>query len=217
MTRGRPTPGAAGADAPAGGGPPRPAEVVDLSSRRKPSPADQPLEALLARFGTRLRSLVAQHCRADQGLDPDDVEQEVRIRLWRALQRDRNAVLPASYIQRVVVSTVIDQLRRIQARPSEPLPEFEEADDPGLAGLVAPDALASASERQRLDLLARCLAGLPERRRLPVELALQGFTPQEMAEVTGLSPESARKLAERGMKEVRERLARYGIQGDDHD
>ena len=217
MSRGRATPGAAGPDSPADSGSPRPAEVVDLASRRRqPGPAEQPLEALLAGFGARLRSLVAQHCRADQGLDPDDVEQEVRIRLWRALERDRNAVLPASYIQRVVVSTVIDQLRRSQARPSEPLPELEDADDPGLGGLVAQDALASASERQRLDLLARCLAGLPERRRVPVELALQGFTPQEMAEVTGLSPESARKLAERGMKDVRERLARYGIQGDDH-
>src|SRR5690606_35056733 len=186
------------------------------SRRRQPGPAEQPLEALLARFGARLRSLVAQHCRADQGLDADDVEQEVRIRLWRALERDRHAVLPASYIQRVVVSTVIDQLRRIQARPREPLPEVEDAEDPGRDGLVVQDALANASERQRLDLLARCLAALPERRRLPVELVLQGFTAQEMAAVTGLSPEAVRKLAERGMKDLRERLARHGIHGDDN-
>lgn len=220
MTRERPT-GGAGAAAPGAGDgvsagtETRGATVVQLASRRPPTDAAQSLEALLARFGSRLRSLVAQHCRSDQGLDADDVEQEVRIRLWRALERDRNAVFPASYLQRVVVSTVIDQLRRIQARPSEPLPEVEEAGTAGLAELVAPDALASASDRQRMDLLARGLEGLPERRRTAVELSLQGFTPQEVGELTGMSAEAARKLAERGMKDLQARLRRYGIDGDD--
>lgn len=187
------------------------ADVVQFASRRAP----EPIDVLLARFGARVRTLVATHCRADQGLDADDVEQEVRIRLWKALERDRNAVLPASYIQRVVVSTVIDQLRRARARPSEPLPEYEDGEGEASIDTVAPDAEASASEREHVELLARCLDGLPERRRVPVEMHLQGFTPQEIAALTGLSADAARKLAERGLKDIRARMRLYGIAGDD--
>jgi len=187
------------------------AEVVQIASRRAP----EPIDVLLARFGARVRAQVSAHCRADQGLDADDVEQEVRIRLWKALERDRNAVLPASYIQRVVVSTVIDQLRRVRARPSEPMPEFDEGEGAASIDSVAPDAEASASERQQVELLGRCLDGLPQRRRQAVELHLQGFTPQEAAGLTGMSAEAVRKLAERGLKDVRARMRLYGIAGDD--
>jgi len=193
--------------------PPATASVVQIASRR----AAEPIDVLLARFGARVRSLVLTHCRADQGLDADDVEQEVRIRLWRVLERDRNAVLPASYIQRVVVSTVIDQLRRARARPTELLPEGDDAEYAAHLDSVAPDAEDSASERQHIELLARCLQGLPERRRTPVEMHLQGFTPQEIAQLTGMSADAARKLAERGLKEVRARMRLYGIAGNDHD
>ena len=210
-------PGHGDPDDPAGGELPgaaaRPlAAVAALGGRR----AAEPLEALLVRFGARVRTLVATHCRADQGLDPDDVEQEVRIRLWRALERDRNAVFPASYIQRVVVSTVIDQLRRLKARPLEALPEDDDGEPLDSPDLVAADAEASASDRQRVELLGRCLAALPERRRAAVELHLQGYGPVEIAELTGLSVDAGRKLAERGLKDLREHMLRYGVEGDEH-
>ena len=74
-------------------------------------PVDAALEALLSRYARRLRQQIESHRLSDHGIDADDIEQEVRIRLWRALERDPNAVLPASYIQRVVVSVLVDEVR----------------------------------------------------------------------------------------------------------
>ena len=165
---------------------------------------DDPFNALIARFGSRVRALVIQHCRSGQGLDADDVEQEVRIRLWKTVQRDRNAVLPASYIQRVVVSTVIDSLRRHQARPMESIEDSGDETSWDLEPEAGPQQLAS--QRQQLDRLQQGLAALPSRRRQLVQLHLQGFGPSEAGELLGLSADAARKLMERGMKELRERM-----------
>ena len=184
-------------------------EVISLAAPR----ADDPFNALIARFGARVRSLVQQHCSGNQGLDADDVEQEVRIRLWKCLQRDRNAVLPASYIQRVVVSTVIDAVRRAQARPMDSIEDAGDESSWDLPEEAGPQR--QASRQQQMAALRQALAELPERRRRLVELNLQGFGPSEVGELVGLSADAARKLMERGMKCLRERLEALAMELND--
>ena len=59
--------------------------------------------------------------------------------------------------------------------------------------------------------LARCLAEIPERRRLPITLHLQGFQLQEIADLAGIpSAEAARKLVSRGLEELKIRLREMG-------
>src|SRR5262249_23736799 len=86
----------------------------------------QRLHQLLADYGSKVRVLVEGHGLGQYGIDPADIEQEVRIRLWKALERDRNAAFHTSFIQRVVLTTVIDAIRAANARPVEPLPETAE-------------------------------------------------------------------------------------------
>ena len=124
------------------------------------SSAQARLKQLLARHGSRLRALVLRHCSSNQGLDPDDIEQEVHIRLWRAVERETNPALPASYIQRVVVTTVIDALRRNRPEQTLPLPEpGQEAGVEALLEQVGP--VRSASDRQRMDMVQAAIQALP--------------------------------------------------------
>jgi RNA polymerase sigma-70 factor (ECF subfamily) len=168
------------------------------------------LHALLRDFGARLRALVDQHCARLPGVDPDDVAQEVQIRLWRALERDRNAVLHASYIQKVVVSTVIDARRRVLARPGDSLDGDPGAEQPAaLVDQAGPER--RARQEQQVALLAQCLTRLPERRRAAVGLHLQGFMPQEIGSLMQVSAEAARKLVERGLEELKPMLHEVGL------
>ncbi|WP_313912652.1 RNA polymerase sigma factor [Tahibacter sp.] len=172
-------------------------------------PNHERLERLLADYGAKLRALVATHGLARHGIDADDVEQEVRIRLWRAIERDRSAAFHASYIQRVVASTVIDALRRAQVRATEPLPEeSEDGFQPFPDRNLGPEERASG--HQHVEKLRSCLNALPERRRLPISLHLQGFALQEIADIVGTSAEAARKLVSRGMDELKDRLREVG-------
>lgn len=167
------------------------------------------LEALFRTYGAKVKALLLTYGLDKHGIDPADVEQEVRIRLWRALERDRSGAFHASYIQRVVASTVIDALRRAEVRAAEPLPD--EDDEPGSIGEspIGPDR--RAGDVEHMQGLARCLAELPERRRLPITLHLQGFALQEIADLAGIaSAEAARKLVSRGLDELKIRLREMG-------
>jgi RNA polymerase sigma-70 factor (ECF subfamily) len=169
------------------------------------------IERVLREFGARLRQAVRRQCGPDSGIDPEDVEQEVRIRLWRALMRDRSEAAHASYIQKVVVSVVVDAFRRARLRATEPLPE--DGSGGGFEGFhdAAADPERQAGSAQAAEVLGQCLAELGGRRRVAVELHLQGHGHVEIAAMLGISDEAVRKLVSRGMEELKELLAARGM------
>lgn len=167
------------------------------------------LKVLLAKHGARLRMLIEVHCSRDQGLDADDIEQEVRIKLWKALESDKNLVAAASYIQKVVVTTVVDAVRRAQVRFAESIEDRDEGTfDASVSGPLRPEA--QAKQNEWAGVLMRSINELPERRRLPVQLALQGFTAEEVARLTGVSVAGAQQLCYRGIEELKTRLRELG-------
>lgn len=176
-------------------------------------PDHRRLEQLLLEHAARVKKLLLRHGLERHGIDPDEIEQEVRIRLWRAIERDRSGAFGASYVQRIVASTVIDALRRARVRPSEPGVD----EDWGLETLQdnAPLPEHSASDDERVRILGRCLAGIPERRRLPITLHLEGFGFREIGDRFGLSEEAARKLVSRGMADLRRKLRECGVETSD--
>ena len=180
-----------------------------------PDPLHTRLEELFRTYGARVRGLLTTYGLDKHGIDPADVEQEVRIRLWHALERDRSGAFHASYVQRVVASTVIDALRRAHVRAAEPLPD--EDDETVEIGETPVSPERRAGDAERMQGLGRCLGEIPQRRRLPITLHLQGFSLQEIADFAGIaSAEAARKLVSRGLEELKIRLRELGY-GDFED
>lgn len=172
-------------------------------------------EELLREYGSRVRALVVSHGLNQHGVDPDDAEQEIHIRLWRAVERDRNGVFHASYIQRIVLSVVVDCIRRAKVRATEPLPGEEE---PALAlvePMVGPEQKARGE--QYLKAVEQCMAEVPRGRRVALALHLQGYTWEEIAAACGVSAEAARKLTTRGMAQLTTRLAELGYSEFDYE
>jgi RNA polymerase sigma-70 factor (ECF subfamily) len=167
------------------------------------------IERQLAEFGPRLRRAVELHCRGRFPVDLDDVEQEVRIRLWRALESDRIGVLAASYVQKVVSSVVIDAGRRAAVRAAEPLPEHEE--DAGPTVRVDDGADRAAMGDEHVAHVLRIIEALPTRRRIPVKLHLQGYSLPEIGALEGVTAEAARKLVTRGIEELKQALRDLGL------
>lgn len=163
----------------------------------------------LADFGGKIKAAVKQHSRGKMALDPDDIEQEVQIRLWRAIESGRIDVLTASYVQKVVVTVVIDATRRFKVRAADRLPE----DETELASLdsVTTGSDQVLSRQQQMSMVLSSIDQLPVRRRLPIKLHLQGFSLQDIADLQGVTVEGARKLVSRGMIELRQRLLELGL------
>ena len=172
--------------------------------------------AVVEEFGRFLRNTIARLCPRDVGLQLDDIEQEARLRLWRALESEREIDDLASYIYRVAATTTIDALRRVKARPEEQLQTAEEAKEVGReAPQPAADPAASpervAEHQEVIRKVERVLAGLPDDRRRAVGLYLRGLSSQEIADLLGWSEPRARNLTYRGLKDLRRQLRDEGI------
>lgn len=181
------------------------------------SGADERFNSVIAEFGTLLRQAVSRACPRDRGIEVADVEQDARIRLWRALQSEREIKDLASYIYKIAVTATIDAVRRTKAKREDPLPGGPTGDDHD-----APIHLASqevspedrAAGRSMARAVATALTRLATRRRRAVGLHLQGLTTSEVGRVLGWSEPKARNLVYRGLKDLRRELKEMGI---DHD
>lgn len=175
------------------------------------------LEDLLRRYGVLLRSVVGRHCPRNLGIQTGDIEQEARVRLWRALEREKELPDPASYIYRIAVTTTIDAVRRVLARREE---QFRDPEDDDFEANVAKMQLVDDAgnrpdvrmdRRELMEILARALGSLADDRRRAVELHLQGLTLPEIADLLSWSESRARNLVYRGLGDLRDALRREGI------
>jgi len=186
-----------------------------MAARTRSSDTDERFERLMDRYAALLRSVVAQHCPRDLGIEAIDVEQEARVRLWRALAREKELTDPASYIYRVAVTTAIDAVRRVVARREDQLrTEAFEDEETTVVNLPAdpaqaPDAITA--RRELMDRVAAAVRSLPENRRRAVELHLQGLSLTEIGELLGWTEAKARNLVYRGLDNLRGTLRREGL------
>lgn len=184
-------------------------EIEGGASPSSPEPKDARFQELLSRYGAFLRRTIARMMSGAGGASFEDVEQDARIELWRALQGERKIAHPTSYIYRVAVTAALRAIRRAKTRRETPLAEEGFDGLPNTASLPDPEDLARGHETLRK--LDSALSRLPENRRLAVSLHLRGMTTEEIGEILGWSEPKARNLVHRGLKDLRRELAAEGI------
>jgi len=184
--------------------------IVPGPNRSEP---DRVLDRLLADYGGFLRAAIRRTCPRSLGIHWDDIEQEARIRLWQALRRDCDIADPQSYLYRVVVTATIDAVRYVRSKREAPLaggvPERGRSTGTRLvpaASALSPEMAAIWEDMLHQTRLA--IASLPENRRRALDLYLQGFTTQEIAELLGWTEPKARNLLHRGLRDLRLRFRR---------
>lgn len=161
---------------------------------------DRDLRRILDRHGRRLRRKLLHLC--PRGVDVDDLEQEVVLRLWRALRRGVEIENLPAFLHRIAATATIDALRRRGTRREEPLAAAEESGSwEPVATEPCPERRARGRETRRR--LRESLDALPENRRRAVALHLQGFTTREIGELLGWTEPKARNLVYRGMATLR--------------
>ncbi|MFW6078155.1 MAG: RNA polymerase sigma factor [Gemmatimonadota bacterium] len=177
---------------------------------RHRDPISTALEDLLSRFGAVVRRAGLRHGLADAEIDA--LVQDVRIRIWRALEHDESiAELPASYVYRTAMSAAVDMIRRRRARREQPLdPAGPPPDaDVAISGRHArPDEAVERDEA--MELLRRALEDLSDSRRPVVRMHLAGYHRSEIAELLGWTEAKTRNLLYRGLADLREALERRG-------
>jgi len=174
---------------------------LDTAVQVNDVPIQRRLREVLDIFAGKVRKLINHYGLNKYGIDPEDVEQEVRIRLWKALERDRHAVFQPAFVKKIVLTTTIDAIRHALARPVEHFADEEESDAIALAdGALGPEQ--RAENLQSLERVETGLAELPQSRRRAVALRWQGYSWNEIATLIGTTSEGARVLSARGLRSL---------------
>ncbi len=188
----------------------------DMSDSSSITEVEARFNAVIEEYGRFLRQAIIQFCPKNLGLQFSDIEQEARLRLWRALRSEREIQNLTSYLYRIAVTTTLDAIRRVKSKREDQLLLAEEDElDPGESHrLVAgPEHYPDLLTERRLILrkVEAALARLPENRRRAVRLHLEGLTKQEIGELLGWTESKARNLVYRGLQDLREQLRAEGV------
>jgi RNA polymerase sigma-70 factor (ECF subfamily) len=145
---------------------------------------------------------IARSYEANRAL-ADELVQDIYLALWEALPRFRGEAAVRTFVVRVAHNRAITHVTKEARRPRAV--ELDEAlPDPG----TTPEKAAQHDEaRSRLE---QAVAQLPLGQRLVVTLALEGFSPEEIAEVLGIGVSAAsvrlhraKTALQQSLKEVR--------------
>jgi len=190
-----------------------------MQERSKLPEIEDQFNAILEKYGAFLRQTIARICPKDLGIQFDDIEQEARLRLWRAIKAEREIHFHGSYIYKIVVSVTINAIHRAKARREEQLrlagDEDEDAAETPTITLTAGAKNSPEVQAEREELLSKveeAMARMPENRRLAVGLHLKGMTTDEIADLMEWSEPKARNLVYRGLKDLRGELRDMGVE-----
>lgn len=153
-------------------------------------------EQLIERYGKLMSSAVRRVCARKNAALVPDVEQEVRLALWRHLERGGEIEHPGAYLYRMALTTALRELRRV--RGERPLEESEPPEvPPPPRGLEPP-------EQSRL--IEQALGTLEPDQSRAVRAYLMGFNHREVATLFGWSESVGRHRIYRGLERLRREL-----------
>ncbi|OGD18229.1 MAG: hypothetical protein A2Y69_14935 [Candidatus Aminicenantes bacterium RBG_13_59_9] len=135
----------------------------------------------------------------------EDIEQEVKLKLWKAAARGKNIENFRSYLWRVVWTTAYDVVEgRTKACSLEMVPDSACTD---FSGSFGSSHRASPASNQEFKLMIdEAVEALPPRRRSAVRLYCLGLNHLQIAQTLSLSESQARHLLYRGINEIKSRL-----------
>jgi RNA polymerase sigma-70 factor (ECF subfamily) len=138
------------------------------------------------------------------------------VRLWKALESEREIENLTSYLYKIAATATIDAVRHALSRNEEQL-QLVGSDNEGgkVIALTAepsksPESLAEKRELMRK--IENAMARLPDNRRRAVGLHLQGLSSREIADVLSWSEPKARNLLYRGLRNLRALLRAEGVE-----
>jgi RNA polymerase sigma factor (sigma-70 family) len=175
------------------------------------NPRDSELEAILGRFASFIKMHLLKYNPGRHGLEVDDLFQEVKIKIWRVLGHERKIHNLASYIRKIVDSTVIDQLRKMKRQEHIYNHEVEKR----ITEQKSRYPLESMREIDLKETIAGALEALLESRRKAVQLYLLNMSLEEIAAFYAWSKDKTRNLLYRGLADLRAKLRQMGIDYED--
>jgi len=165
-------------------------------------------EAIINRFSQFVKIQIQKFNVQKSGIDPDDVLQEVKIKIWKILEDEKKINNYASYIRKIIDSSIIDQLRKLKREKGIFIHEKQK----WISEQKTNYSTDVSSETNAKEIIGEAVNSLIESRRVVVKLFLLNMTIEEIATFLKWSKDKTRNLLYRGLSDLKKRLREKGIE-----
>jgi RNA polymerase sigma-70 factor (ECF subfamily) len=143
-----------------------------------------------------------------------DLAQETFVRVYFAIERYHTAYAFSTYIYRIATNLAISEIRKRKRRRMLSLTGFFQTDEGDVVEFQPRDERRLADETmvddERSRVIAKAIAALPEKYRVPIILRdVDGRSYEEIAEIMELGLGTTKSRINRGRALLREKLRNY--------
>lgn len=164
-------------------------------------------ESVLEKFSRFVKINIQKFNVYKMGIDPEDISQEVKIKIWKILEDEKKIKNLTSYIRKVVDSSVIDKLRKIKREKIIYIYEkhkwISEQKSNYLNSILKDD--------NTKEIINAAIESLIESRRRVVKLFLLNMKIEEIAIYLNWTNDKTRNLLYRGLSDLKKNLKEKGI------
>jgi len=172
-------------------------------------------KAIVEKFALLIRQVIQRNLHRSDGIDLEDIEQEVRLRIWVFLKKGKKIENLPSYIKRVAYSTTIDELRKAMKQRLSRHPEDLKRVFAG-ASLVAsrgqdfsPEGRFDEGETR--DTVWAMVDTLSDNRQRVLKLFLLGLSLEEIGVSLKWEKAKVRHFFYRGIDDLKQRIRSQSV------
>jgi RNA polymerase sigma factor (sigma-70 family) len=169
---------------------------------------DKEFKGLILHYTCLMRAHIHKHQLGRFGVDVEDVLQEARIKLWKLVRNEKKVLNYASYIRKIVDTSVIDFFRKFKREEGVYLHEKARNIAENITGY---DKDFLYAEMDLKDIVGKAVNGLIPSRRQVVRLYLLNMSIDEISLYFKWSPSKTRNLLYRGLKDLKNILIENNI------
>ena len=175
-----------------------------------PNKKEERFRELVEGYAQFIHIQVQQYNLLKHGLDPEDILQDVRIRIWKLVRGEKTILSPASYIRKIVNSAVIDQLRKRRREDSLFLLEKQKH----ISELELSYSREAVRRRAFEEAVGAAVEKLMDSRRQVVKLYLLNLSLPEISGYLNWTHDKTRNLLYRGLADLREFLKDMDVKNE---
>jgi len=156
-------------------------------------------DIVLNKFTRFIRGNIQKFNLPKEGIDPDDIFQEVRIKIWKLLSDEKKIINYSSYIKKIVDSSVIDHIRKMRRERGLLLRQKHKT----ISEWKSSYETGSFYDEDLKKMMTETIGALLESRRKVVKLFLLNLTIEEIASLYCWSRDKTRNLLYRGLSDLK--------------
>lgn len=172
------------------------------------------IKEVIDKFSSLIRYVILKNLFKTDDIDIEDIEQEVKMKIWKFIKKGKKVEKLSSYIKRITYTTTVDELRKMRrqvpTRQSDSLKNiytFSKSvfnkEDINLPERFLEDKELKLSLRQLIDCLS-------DNRKQVLRLYLKGMSVEEICEFLKWDKTKIRHLLYRGIGDIKEKIKNAG-------